>query len=118
MSEPEAPLAAAFMGITLGVTADQQVEAWVLAARMHLLDDTESPDDALPVIGRDRRLPQYHLETSAAYRERLKAAWEIYEEGGTEEVIEKQILAAGWGPGVFIGEFGNPAVAFGDPQYY
>ncbi len=112
------PKISGFVGVTLGLTADEAAETQILACRMHLLDDPESPDDVLPYLARDRKLPRYPGETAAQHRARLIAAWEIYDETGTEEVIEKQLLAAGYGPDVFIGDFGNPDVAFGDPQYF
>ncbi len=118
MSEPAAPNTAAFMGVTLGATQDLMVEAWILATRMALLDDPESPDDVLPVIGRDRRLPQYHEEVDADYRARLIAAWEIYEEGGTEEVIEKQLTAAGYGPTTTMGPWGGPGANWGEAGHF
>lgn len=111
------PVASGWYGVTLALQANEAVESWLLACRMHLLDDPESPDDVLPIIAQDRQLPRYPLETADQHRTRLIDAWNIYQEAGTEEVIEKQILAAGYGPTEFLGEWGNPNVTFGDPTY-
>ena len=108
----------ALFQIAFGLTADECAESIGIACRMHLLDDPESPDDILPVIGQDRGLPQYAGETAAAYRQRLIDAWAIYPHSGSSEVIEEQILAAGYGPTTFLGDWGNPDVAWGDSTYF
>src|SRR5690348_6886634 len=82
------PLSGGWFGVTLAVTGNQAIESWIVAARMHLLDDPQSPDDVLPVIAQDRKLPRYPLETDDQHRQRLIDAWDIYELAGTEAVIE------------------------------
>lgn len=99
------PISSGFFGVVFGMTADEAVESWMLACRMPLLLDPQSPDDVLPYIAEDRRLPRYSTETAAQHRQRLWDAWNIYLEAGCEEAIEKQILAAGWGPDVFLGDY-------------
>lgn len=111
-------LSAGWYNITLSLVGNQAVESWILACRMHLLDDPESPDDVLPILALDRGLQAYVNETPAQHRARLLDAWNIYPEGGTEEVIEKQLLAAGYGPSSFLGDFGDTTVSFGDPYYF
>jgi hypothetical protein len=88
----------AWFGIMLALPANEAVEAWILCSRMHLLDDPQSPDDVLPFIAQDRKLPRYPQETAAQHRARLIDAWNIYALGGSEAVIESQIRAAGYGP--------------------
>lgn len=112
------PLSSAWYGITLEITGNEAVDGWLTAARMHLLDDTESPDDVLPLLAQDRKLPRYPLETAAQHRARLMDAWAIYDIEGTEAVIETQLRGAGYGPTTLIGEYGNPDVAYGDPQFF
>lgn len=108
---------AGFFGVTLSLPADEAVESWTHVSRFHLLDDADSPDDVLPVLSKDRRLPRYPLETALQHRTRLWHAWDIYELGGTEAVIEAQLRAAGYGPTILMGDWGNPNIAWGDPAY-
>ena len=42
-----------------------------------------APADALPWIGKERMLPRMPGESEAAYRERLRLAWETWREAGT-----------------------------------
>ncbi len=107
-----------FFGVVFGATADETAESWILACRSQLLLDPQSPDDVLPVIALDRGLPRFSTETAVQHRDRLWNAWEIYLEAGSEEVIEKQAQAAGWGPDVFMGAYGDPDVSYGDPEYF
>jgi hypothetical protein len=115
-SDMKAERAAAFFGVLVGVVADSHQEAATLASRMHLLDDPESPDDALPVVATNRKLERYYLETADQHRARLSDAWEIYAGGGSAEVIETQLRAAGFGPTSLVGEYGNPDIEYGDPD--
>lgn len=116
-SDMRAELAAAFFGVNVGVMADSHQEAATLCSRMHLLDDPESPDDILPVIATDRGLERYYLETPAQHRARLLDAWEIYAGGGSEEVINRQLRAAGFGPATDSPAWGEPGIIWGDPGY-
>lgn len=109
--------AAGFFGVLLAVAADEAVETMSIACRMSLLDDEVSPDDVLPIIELDRRLPRYPLETAAQHRARLQDAWDIYELGGSELAIETQLRAAGYGPTVLLGDYGRADVAYGDPSF-
>jgi hypothetical protein len=101
----------------VGIPADEAAEAWFLCSRMHLLADAESPDDVLPLLSKDRRLPRYPLETEAQHRARLLGAWSIYELGGTERVIETQIRAAGYGPTAQIDRWAQPGLTWGQSGF-
>lgn len=108
-------LSAGWFGVLAGVVADTVAEGFSLALKMPWLLDPESPDDVLPLIGAERRLPRYPLETAAQYRSRLHDAWDAYQFGGTEYTIIRQFELAGY-PGVRIefrpsepGPFGQPA---------
>jgi hypothetical protein len=90
------PRSSGWFGVTLAVPANEAVEGWLFCCRMHLLDDPESPDDVLPIIALDRKLPRYPHETAAQHRARLIDAWNIYPYAGTEHVIEMQLAAAGY----------------------
>lgn len=111
------PLSGAWYGATLEIPGNEAVEAWLIACRMHLLDDPESPDDVLPLLAQDRKLPRYSQETAAQHRARLIDAWNIYDLEGTEAVIQTQIRASGYGPTTLLGDYGNPNVIYGDTRY-
>jgi hypothetical protein len=72
-----------------------------IAARTFMLKDPMSPDDVLPLIGDERGMPRYPVETPAQYRARLIAAWQAYKFAGSEGTICAQFAAAGY-PGVTI----------------
>ena len=116
-SDMKADRASAFFGVLVGVVADSHQEAATLAARMHLLDDPESPDDILPILAKDRRLERYYLETALQHRRRLIDAWDIYALGGGENVINEQLRAAGFGPTNSSPAWGEPGLEWGAPGY-
>jgi hypothetical protein len=109
-------VSAAFFGVTLSLPYDEAIEAWGIAARMHLLDDSESPDDVLELLGRDRRMPRYYLETTDQHRSRIKDAWNAYQYGGTQESIERQLALAGSAPELLVEFWGaaDPDILWGD----
>lgn len=112
-----APLSGGWFGVLLAVTGNVNQEVWLLASRFHLLDDPASPDDVLPLIAQDRRLPRYPLETADQHRQRLIDAWDIYPLGGTEYVIESQLRAAGFGPTNLIQTWGQAGHTWGQAGY-
>jgi len=116
-SDMRAELAGGFFGVLAGVTADSAHEAMTLSARMHLLDDPESPDDVLPIIAEDRRLARYYLETPEQHRERLGNAWEIYAKGASERALQDEADSAGFGPTNKIGTWGASGVLWGGTDY-
>lgn len=115
-----APISRGFFGVLVGRVGDEALEAWTISCRMSLLLDTESPEDVLPIIGQDRRLQRYPLETTLQYRERLFLAWDDYAIGGTEYAIELQLRKAGFGPANTIQTWGQSNITFGQstPVYY
>jgi hypothetical protein len=94
-------LSAGWFGVLHGLTGDQLADGMSLAARMAWLKDPASPDDVLPLIGEERGMPRYPVETAAQYRTRLIAAWSAYKFAGSEGTIVAQFAAAGY-PGVTI----------------
>lgn len=94
-------LSAGFFGVLCGFTGDTLADAMSLAARMPLLKDPASPDDVLPLIGDERGMPRYPIETAAQYRARLIDAWNAYKFAGAEQTITAQFAHAGY-PGVAI----------------
>jgi hypothetical protein len=74
-------------GVTQGV--DEAVRcAW--------LREETSPDDALPMVGRERNMPRYPGETPARHRGRLVGAWDAWEYAGSEIGIMGQVTALGF----------------------
>lgn len=95
-------LSAGFFGL-YGVVADAAADAYGTVLRMPWLKEPTSPDDVLPLVGNERRMPRYPIETAALYRDRLWRAWEAYEFGGSTSAIEQQLEAAGFPGTVRIG---------------
>lgn len=100
-------LQSGFFGV-LGLAADASAEAYSQAARMAWLKEPTSPDDVLPVVGAERRMPRYPIETPAIYRDRLWRAWEAYPFGGSTTAIERQLEAAGFPGRVRVSSIGRP----------
>jgi hypothetical protein len=90
------PLSEAFVAVTQSLTADLLADGLRLALRMPWLLDEESPDDILPLIGKERRMPAYPAETPAQYRLRLWRAWDAYAYAGSEFCLTDQLAAAGY----------------------
>jgi hypothetical protein len=90
-----------FLGVLIGYVGDTVFEALSTAPKMAWLREPTSPDDVLPLVGDERRMPRYPVETSAQYRTRLLGAWETYKFPGTEGTMVAQLAAAGH-PGVTI----------------
>lgn len=94
-------LSAGFFGVLHGLTGDQLSDGMSLAARMGWIKDPASPDDVLPLLGEERGMPRYPVETSAQYRARLTDAWNAYKFAGAEQTIVSQFAKAGY-PGVTV----------------
>lgn len=95
-----------FVGVVFALVGDTNAEAAELAVRAPWLLDPSSPDDVLPLIGLERRMPRYPSESAAQYRARLHGAWDAYQFGGDESAILGQLAAAGF-PGARIYDPGN-----------
>ena len=65
------------------------------AIRCAWLAEETSPDDALPLVGRERNMPRYPAETVGGYRARLLGAWDAWEYAGNETGIMGQMNALG-----------------------
>ncbi len=89
-------LSGAFEGIVLGFMADAAGEGMSLAVKIAWLKEPTSPDDVLVLVGAERALPRYPIETAAQYRARLWDAWNAYKFGGDEESIIGQFALAGF----------------------
>lgn len=71
--------------------SDLITEGSAQAIKAHMLREDTSPDDALPLVGADRRMPRYDGETNLQYRNRMIDAWDAYELGGTAAAITGQL---------------------------
>lgn len=94
-------LSGGWFGVLHGLTGDTLADALSVVIRMPWLKDPNSPDDVLPLIGAERGLPRYPIETAAQYRARLIDAWNAYKFAGSEGTIISQFGHAGF-PGVEI----------------
>lgn len=96
------------------ILADLITHAAYEALQAPWLATSTSPNDALPFVGTERRLPRYPAETPAQYRTRLLDAWEAYDLGGWDGTIVAQLANAGW-PGARVY---YPGIADFDPSGY
>jgi hypothetical protein len=78
----------ALMFDTLAETANEAVKARFLGSNTH-------PVDALPLIGQERMLPRYPVDSDASYRARLRDAWNAWTKAGTDVGIVAQLAAMG-----------------------
>lgn len=90
-----------FLGVLVGIVGDKLFDGMNDALKMPWLHEAVSPDDVLPLVGAERRMPRYPVETSAQYRARLHAAWDTYQFPGTEGTLTAEFASAGH-PGVTI----------------
>jgi len=84
-----------FFGVLTGFVGNQLFEGMGLALKAAWLREPESPDDVLPIVGGERRMPRYPVETPASHRARLLDAWDTYIYAGTEGILTAQLAAAG-----------------------
>src|SRR6186713_2900481 len=94
------PVAEKFFG-AIALIPETASEGIKLALFANWLLEPTSPDDILPKIGRERRLPRYPAETPVQHRARLHAAWDTWTAAGSVQNLIDQFEAAGW-PGVLI----------------
>lgn len=85
----------------IALIADTALEGMKLALFANWLLEPTSPDDILPKIARERRLPRYPAETAAQHRARLHAAWTTWQQAGSDQNLVTQFAFAGW-PGALI----------------
>ncbi|PZA07751.1 hypothetical protein DNA98_05445 [Meiothermus sp. Pnk-1] len=78
----------------LGGAKDRLVDWLVLAVRARYI--TAAPDDALALIGQDRRMPRYPSEGADAYRARLLRAWDWWYRSGTVRGLENAMAILGY----------------------
>lgn len=64
------------------------------ALRAPWLREETSPDDVLPLVGNERRLPQYPGETNDQYRARLIDSWNAWAVAGNQSAVVSQLEAA------------------------
>jgi hypothetical protein len=101
-------------GVIAEGLADQQTRACCAG----MLASPHSPDDALPLAGRERGdLPRYPGETAAQYRLRLIDAYNAWGFGGADQSIVSQLDLAGF-PGAQIAYYANRVGPRGEPAPY
>lgn len=76
-----------------GLLNDRISGAYEAAVRVRFVKTC--PDDALPQIGRDRRLERYPGEDVRTYRRRLAGAWGAYQRAGTKAGLVAALADAG-----------------------
>jgi len=97
-----------WVGATLLLPGDAAREAMSQARFQSWLLEQNSPPDAVPLVGKERRLPRYPGESLMNYRMRVWDAWSAYEFGGSKEAIESQLEIAGFpGQVMYSGPFGQ-----------
>lgn len=78
----------------LGAAKDRLVDWLVLAVRARFI--AAAPDDALALIGQDRRMPRFPSEGANAYRARLLRAWDWWFRSGTREGMVRALALLGY----------------------
>lgn len=79
----------------VGLTADACCELITLAGKSVWLASQDCAPDAVPLLGNERRMPQYPGETLIQYKARLLGAPAAYDAGGTGDAIEEQLVGFG-----------------------
>lgn len=87
-------LSAGWFGVLIGLRGNLLAECSRLVLVGPWLSHPDSPDDILPLVGAEYRMPRYPLETAAQYRARLLRAFEIHDFAGTPACINGQIADA------------------------
>lgn len=80
-----------------GITADTisiALSQAISAPMLHI--GGKQPVDALPLLGWERNMPRYPVETHQQYRTRLHGAWDAWGFAGNESAIIAQFEAAGF----------------------
>lgn len=91
----QGPVGERFVGVLWGLLWDLLAAGLSQAIKSPWFSG-EQPDDALPPLARERRLPKYLNEAIDEWRARLQGAWDIWERGGSRSLIEEQFAAAGY----------------------
>lgn len=83
-----------YMG-ALGLMLDRMAEATRLAISMRSITSPDFPSDAQGLVGQERTLPRFPLESEAAYVARLQDAWLLWHEAGTQGGIADMFARLG-----------------------
>lgn len=67
-----------------------------LAVYARSLTSRAFPADALRLVGSERSMPRYLVETDAQYRQRLLGAWPAWSSAGTAPTLAGQLVLAGY----------------------
>lgn len=80
----------------LGLLQDEVAQATVEAGEVAWLLEPNSPDDVLPLVGSERNMERYPVETASGYRARLHDAWDSWTFAGNPSVLNSQIQLFGY----------------------
>jgi hypothetical protein len=83
-------------GTLSGLMWDWAAQGASEAVLAPLLTRPQQPPDALPVIANERGLAKYIVEDDLDWQTRLLSAWDLWENGGSETLIELQLNTAGY----------------------
>lgn len=77
-----------------GDSLDQMVDRFRQAVLARFI--VRAPADGLDLLGADRNMPRYLLETDSEYRSRLQDAWAYWQWGGTKKGVEDVLTRLGY----------------------
>jgi hypothetical protein len=89
-----------FWGV-LAVTANAVAQGATQVITNRLPGHPECAPDARDQIGQDRDLFRYRGESDAIWTDRIRAAWDPYQQGGTPQVVLSEV--ENWGAAAFGG---------------
>jgi hypothetical protein len=89
-----------FVGL-FGVVSNVLAQGSKFAFANGLPGHAEQAPDALDQVGADRDLFRYRGEVKADWAARVQGAWDLYEQGGTWQVLAREIES--WGSAAFPG---------------
>jgi hypothetical protein len=105
----------AFIG-AFGKQLDSDEARLEAGARAGIIE--AAPNDALALLGRDRLLRQYPLETLAQFRERLKATFPFWRKSGTQSSLVEILTVAFPGPTWTILEYFEDPATFATSGFW
>lgn len=73
-----------FIGAVAGLLSDVVIEGAYQAINVRSMRSPSFPYDGLDLMGSERMLPRFPAEPHTTYKERLLAAWAIWQQSGTD----------------------------------
>jgi hypothetical protein len=108
-----------FVGVVFGLMPDAVAQGATEAVRSPWFTLASQPDDALPLLGQERRLDRYPPDTSGTYRARQQNAWNLYQFTGSadDDTMLTVFAAMGLTLGHILDIWNSPG-SFADPTYW